>query len=106
MSDNITSIPFTRNPVVTCKKMPPDPKNNWIKKLSGLDEHTKECNMYKDEAKVDHTIEERETSTKLVYEDARAYVVADNDKRDITDQRSVATLSMNGIDDVHSRDKF
>jgi hypothetical protein len=48
MSDNITAIPFTRNPVIMCKKMPPPPKNNWIEKLSNTDEHTKECQLYKD----------------------------------------------------------
>jgi len=48
--ENFTAVPFTRNPVVMCKKMPPAPKNDWIKKLSNTDAHTKECNLYvKDE---------------------------------------------------------
>ena len=50
MSDNITAVPFTRNPVVMFKKMPPAPKNDWIQKLSKTDAHTKECQLYKSEA--------------------------------------------------------
>lgn len=53
---SLTSVPYSRESSRMCKKLPPDPKNSWLKDISLKSAQKREHELYK--APVEMPVEE------------------------------------------------